>query len=106
MRVMSEHRAPPNVEPLLLPGPQNTAAVNARAAALARLLPLWPQDLRDVSLQGRRLIVRRLAKALRAERQRGRGGHWAYSLARHAALAKALQDEYAALAKLDAAVAP
>lgn len=76
-----------------------------RVTALSRLLPLWPGELADTSLNGRRVIVRRLAKALRAERQRGRGGHWAYSLARHAALAKALQAEHAALIQIEAALA-
>jgi hypothetical protein len=39
------------------------------------------------------MIVARLARALRAERQRGRAGHWSYDLNRHIALAQALDAE-------------
>ncbi|MBX9685043.1 MAG: hypothetical protein K2X41_14780 [Hyphomicrobium sp.] len=70
-----------------------------RAGELARLLPLWPSQLEDVSITGRQRIVAVLARALRGERQRGLAGHWAYDLARHAALNRALQTERAALAK-------
>ena len=42
-----------------------------RRTGLCRLLPLWPRELDDQSLQGRRHIVERLRKALRAERRRG-----------------------------------
>jgi hypothetical protein len=81
-------------------------ADDGRAEALARLLPLWPSELSNVSLAGRRHVVRRLAKALRAERLRGRAGHFAYSVARHVELAKALRSERAALTALEKAAAP
>ena len=71
-----------------------------RCDALARLLPLWPSELADTSIVGRQRIVAVMARALRAERQRGRAGHWAYDLGRHAALARALTRERAELISL------
>jgi hypothetical protein len=47
-----------------------------------------------------RALVARLARALRAERQRGRAGHWSYDLNRHIALAQALDAERRRLEKL------
>lgn len=64
---------------------------------LARLLPLWPKEVADLSLPGRRHVIRSLERALRSERRRGRAGHWAYDLARHAALVKAWRYECASL---------
>jgi hypothetical protein len=64
---------------------------------LARLLPLWPVELADLSLEGRQRIVATLEKALRVERQRGKAGHWAYDLARHAALSRTWKNERTAL---------
>ena len=43
-----------------------------------------------------------MERALRAERKRGRAGHWAYDLARHAALHRAWIAERAALVALNA----
>jgi hypothetical protein len=70
---------------------------SARRAGLSRLLPLWPHEISDLSIAGRRRIIATLEKALRAERRRGHAGHWAYDLARHAALVKNLKSESAAL---------
>ncbi|PPC88050.1 MAG: hypothetical protein CTY31_08145 [Hyphomicrobium sp.] len=78
---------------------------DSRSDALARLLPLWPNELSDTSIAGRQRIVAVMARALRAERQRGRAGHWAYDLGRHAALARALTRERAELAALQQAIA-
>ncbi len=72
-----------------------------RAQHLPRVLPVEPGQLADLTPQGRRIVVRRLAKALRAERNRGRAGHWAYDLNRHFALAQA----YAAERRLPAPAA-
>jgi hypothetical protein len=41
-------------------------------------------------------LLAKLRRALRAERQRGLGGHWAYDLARHAQLLRAYRAETAA----------
>jgi hypothetical protein len=75
----------------------------SRAADLVRLLPLWPEELADHSLVGRARLVVMLERALRLERQRGIGGHWAYDLSRHAHLMEALRCERAELAALQSA---
>ncbi len=54
-----------------------------RCVELSRVLALWPHELDDQSAEGRRRVVARLARALRAERRRGIAGHWTYDLARH-----------------------
>jgi hypothetical protein len=69
-----------------------------RRLHLPRILPVGPVEIADVSLAGRRAIVRRLARALRAERNRGRAGHWTYDLNRHIALAQAYAAERRLLA--------
>jgi hypothetical protein len=68
-----------------------------RRNELARLLPLWPAEIDDLSLDGRRRIIAALERALRSERRRGKAGHWAYDLARHAALVKNWKCECAAM---------
>ncbi|HEX2843339.1 hypothetical protein [Hyphomicrobium sp.] len=67
-----------------------------RLAELQRLLPLWPAELADTSRNGRLRLVAKLEYALKAERRRGRAGHWTYDLARHAALLRAWRRERAA----------
>ena len=64
-----------------------------RARMLPRLIPVGQEELADVSPEGRRGILRRLAEALRGERRRGRAGHWSYSLDRHIGLFQALAAE-------------
>ncbi|MCR4282020.1 MAG: DUF6477 family protein [Bauldia sp.] len=66
---------------------------------LPRILPMGPEELADVSAGGRRKTLARLARALRAERNRGRAGHWTYDLNRHIALAQAYQAERRLLAE-------
>ncbi len=66
---------------------------------LPRLLPLWPGEIVDRTLAGRQRIIARLRQALRAERQRGVGGHWTYDVARHAQLLAAYRDECLAIGK-------
>ena len=61
---------------------------------------MWPAEIADLSLNGRQLIVARLARALREERRRGKAGHWAYDLARHAQLGALWRQERAALEQL------
>lgn len=84
------------------PALTNDAAIDE----LTRLLPLWPEVIADRSIAGRRKLVATIERALRAERCRGRGGHWAYDLARHAALYRAFKRECAALALLLANAKP
>jgi hypothetical protein len=64
-----------------------------RRLHLPRILPIGPVEIADDSVAGRRAIVRRLARALRAERNRGRAGHWSSDLNRHIALAQAYAAE-------------
>jgi len=71
-----------------------------RRHSLGKLLPLWPSELEDLSIAGRRKLIAALERALREERRRGREGHWAYDLARHAALHRACSAERADLARL------
>ena len=64
-----------------------------RARHLPRLIPVGPDDIADESPAGRRAILARLARALRAERNRGRAGHWTYDLNRHIGLKQAYAAE-------------
>ena len=77
-----------------------------RSWDLPRLLPLWPHEIADLSLAGRQQIMARLRQALRAERQRGIGGHWTYDLARHTQLLAAYRREMTDLAQVRAALRP
>lgn len=56
---------------------------------LPALIPLDPTVLSDDSAETCRMILARLARALRAERNRGRAGHWTYDLNRHIGLSQA-----------------
>jgi len=64
-----------------------------RARCLPRVLPMLAGDCRGPEPETTRLIVRKLADALRRERRLGRAGHWAYDLNRHIALAQAWKAE-------------
>jgi hypothetical protein len=57
---------------------------------LIRFDPLSGQALDDVAVE---TIVARLERALRAERQKARSGHWTYDLNRHIALRQAHRAE-------------
>lgn len=48
---------------------------------LARLIPMWPDEMQD-----RDAILAKLDKALVAERKRGLAGHWTYDLGLHNAM--------------------
>ncbi len=73
---------------------------------LARLLPLWPHELTDMSRAGRTRRCALLQRALRQERQRGLGGDWTYDLGRHAALRRHYERELAELQALRQAPGP
>ncbi|HQF31004.1 MAG TPA: hypothetical protein PLJ34_06110, partial [Hyphomicrobiales bacterium] len=64
-----------------------------RRAMLPRLLPLAPADLAEDWPALTRRLVARLARALRAERRRGRAGLAGYDIGRHLALARVLRAE-------------
>lgn len=74
-----------------------------RQRHLPRVLPVGPDEIADDSVAGRRRILARLARALRAERNRGRAGHWTYDLNRHIALRQAYLAEHR---RLDGAPVP
>lgn len=74
------------------------AGVYERAQVLPRLLPVGPEDLAGPEPALGRRICLMLLRALRAERNRGRAGHWTYSLNRHIGLMQALKAERLALA--------
>ena len=69
------------------------AELYERAVHLPLIVAVGPDEIADRSLSGRRAIVRKLARALAAERRRGRKGHWTYDLNRHIALAQAYAAE-------------
>lgn len=64
-----------------------------RARHLPRLIALWPAEVDDTTPSGTLRIIRRLQRALRAERARCRAGHWSYDLNRHAELVHAYRAE-------------
>ena len=64
-----------------------------RERHLPRIISVGPGELTDRTEAGRALILRKLARALRAERNRGRAGHWTYDLNRHIALNQAYAAE-------------
>ena len=76
-----------------------------REKMLPRLLPVGPRELAEQGPEADRRIVARLARALRAERNRGRAGHWTYDLNRHIALHQAYLAERARLGGLRGAAA-
>ena len=67
-----------------------------RRMMLPRLVRATPAELEDDSPAMRRILLARLARALRAERNRGRAGHWTYDLNRHIGLRQAYIAEKAA----------
>lgn len=79
------------------------AVAYRREAMLPRLVALPPAELADDGIPAARRIVDRLGRALRAERRRGKAGHWTYDLNRHIGLMQALVAERRRLARLVAA---
>lgn len=73
------------------------ARAYSRARDLPHLIPLWPHEIGDETLDGTLAILSKLRSALRGERRRGRGGHWSYDLNRHLGLLSAYKAEIAAL---------
>lgn len=75
------------------PRPAPSRQIQTREAELMRLLPLWPHEVTDRSPAGRQKLLYVLRRALRAERNRGLAGHWAYDLSRHAQLLAIYREE-------------
>lgn len=87
----------------LQPGSRGTTEerdVYIRARHLPRLIAVWPEDIVDESPAGSERILERLRQALRAERRRGRSGHWSYDLNRHLGLIHAYKAELRRLQSL------
>jgi hypothetical protein len=78
------------------------AAAYLRARDLPKVIALWPHELADHSLEGRRRVLAKLRSALRAERRRALSGHWSYDLNRHLGLLSAYKGELAGLSRLEA----
>lgn len=70
-----------------------SGAAYERSRDLPHLLPLWPHEIEPATLADHARLLARVRRALRMERMRGVGGHWAYDLARHAALLRAYRAE-------------
>lgn len=75
-------------------------AADARISRLCRLVPMWPSEIASSEPADAERVVAALERALRAERRRGRAGHWSYDMNRHTALSRALRDERARLKAL------
>lgn len=71
-----------------------------RERHLAALIACWPDEIRDMGAETTTRIVAALKAAVRAERRRGRAGHWTYDLNRHISLVEALKAERARLAAI------
>lgn len=69
------------------------AAAYVRERDLPRLLALWPHEIEDQSDEGRRRLLGKLRRALRAERRRAQAAHWSYDLNRHLGLLSAYKGE-------------
>lgn len=78
------------------------ATVYDRARDLPRLARIEAGDALAETPESAELIVARLERALRAERNRARSGHWTYNLNRHIALRQAHRAEAERLALLRA----
>ena len=81
--------------------PSSRRAIQVQIAALARVLPLWPDELADTSVTGHLRVIGKLHRALRAERRRGISGHWTYDLARHSELVRLYRQEKKILADFE-----
>jgi hypothetical protein len=64
-----------------------------RTRDLPKLIALWPHELADESVEGAKLVLGKLRRALRAERRRATSGHWSYDLNRHLGLVSAYKAE-------------
>ncbi len=104
LQLASNFELPPAMSPRAPTASRSPEPEYVRARDLPKLLPLWPAEYASVSRADHARLLARLRRALRAERQRGIGGHWSYDLARHAQLLRAYRAE--ATAYLRAGMAP
>lgn len=71
-----------------------------RARHLPKILSAKPDEIADLSLQGRRKLIARLLRLARNSARAGASGHWSYDPNRHVAILGALQAERSAVAAL------
>jgi len=64
-------------------------------------LPLWPEELADMSPAGTRRVIEVIERAADREREWAISGHWVYDINRHIALATALKIERERLAEAE-----
>ena len=76
------------------------AKVYDRALHLAPYLALWPDELNDHSIDGRKLVIAKLRAALQQERERAADGHWCYDVNRHLRLIGCYRTECKQLAEM------
>lgn len=76
--------------------PQRRHRAYERTRDLPALLPVWPDEIANMTPEKHHRLIQRIRRALREERRRGLAGAWSYDLARHAGLYRALQEEIAA----------
>lgn len=72
-----------------------------RRDCLPALLGLWPHEVEDYSHLGTSEIIRRLERALRAERHRRGSASWSYDINRHMRIVRALKQERGFLAAIE-----
>ena len=66
---------------------------------------LWPGEESDLSREGRKLVIARLAPALSQQCKLGRKAHWAYDISAHLNLVEILKNERAAVLELESKAA-
>lgn len=71
----------------------DVAPCDTRSLRLSRLVPLWPHEIEEPTREAGLRVIEALENALRAERRRGKSGHWCYDLNRHMELSRALKEE-------------
>jgi hypothetical protein len=71
-----------------------------RSRDLPGLIRVDPSTCEAENLGDMEIVVSRLERALRAERNKARSGHWTYDLNRHIALRQAHRAETARLAAM------
>ena len=64
-----------------------------RQKDLPRLIPLWPEDLKDDTEIGTKKIIEKIYIALQVERRKAKTSHWSYNLTKHIGLLVALKAE-------------
>jgi hypothetical protein len=65
-----------------------------------RCLPVWPKDLSDRSVEGRKSLIAIIEREVRKERRLSLALNRCYDIARHAKLAQLLKDERRELSRL------